>query len=135
MSENMVLIVVAAISSVGGLLGGLLPGIIAAMYGRHKAKADAADIITQASSRAVELVQGQLDEMCTQFKSLDGKYRALKQAHDNLKRAHDKLQSAHDNLSRMFENVLTGAHKLRDQVIALKGIPVYEPPERRSGTE
>lgn len=121
MSDYIVPIVIALITTG-------LPGIVALVVQivqSRKVKADATDVITEAAKKAVELVRSQLDNLQTEYKDLNDRL-------DELQTKHGSLQRSHDKLAVEFERVLSGAHQLKDQVIELNAIPVYNPPERRT---
>lgn len=103
------------------LFSGGIAAIITALIARKKAKseikkteAETAEIITRAAQNAVETLQNQI---C------------------NLKSEIDRLRERVTELEAMceqFDEVLTGAHMLHEQIVLeLHGTPKYHPPERR----
>ena len=60
-----------------GVAGACLPAMIAYLAGRRKSKADSADVIISAASRAVELVDKQAMKTSSKLEDLEKKYNEL----------------------------------------------------------
>ena len=151
MNGGELLIAVAA-----ALAGGGVAGLITALNARRKtpseiqvneAEADRRDaetahIITQAAGAAANLIREQLDRLQTENSAIRTKNAALECEMQTLRDENAKLlivQEKHEReISELrtaveqFEQVLTGAHVLYEQVVELNGQPKYKPPERRS---
>lgn len=145
------------------LAGGGLAGLVTAMAARRKAPseisvneaeadrkdAETAHIITQAAGAAATLLKDQLDRVQAENRLIRQENGTLKCEMEVLRNENTRLmdvQQKHEQqiselrsdlraVVEQFEQVLTGAHVLYEQVVELRVEPKYKPPERRKHAE
>lgn len=90
----------------------------------EKKEAEATEIINKAAGVAVGMLQGELCRYQKENEAMRAEIEALQKGQAE----HERQIAA---LQMMFDEVLTGAHTLFEQVVELRGEPRYRPPERR----
>lgn len=106
-----------------------------------KADAETADIIVKAAGNALILVKQEFERQINGLNSanstLSCEIEALKSENIALRgvqQRHEQEITELQKIAEQFDEVLSGAHILFDQVVALNGQPKYKPPERRKKT-
>lgn len=116
---------------VAALTGGGVAAILNALNARRKAgseikvteadagkkEAETADIITNAAGKAAEILSKQICKLAAENETMQKEIEDLKQRIIELE--------------ERFDEVLTGAHVLYEQVVSNGLDPKYKPPERR----
>lgn len=109
------------------LTGGGIAGLISAIVSwrksgpeREKTEAEAADIIARAATEVTKNMEKRLCAMQNEIDQLREENKALKEEVAELR-----------EMCEQFDDVLSGAHALYDQLVENHHKPRYKPPERR----
>jgi peptidoglycan hydrolase CwlO-like protein len=101
--------------------GGGLGGLINALVARRKSKAETADIITHAAAEVTKILNAQICQMDKRIQELQSQLESAEKRIEEL-----------ETMCEQFDEVLTGAHVLHDQIVKeLHATPKWKPPERR----
>lgn len=110
------------IPAVIGLIGSLIGGLIVFFGGRRKNKADAADVVADASISLVKPLTDRLDDMEEKTKLLETKVKTLEK----------DLNTVNNKLARYASRVISlmnGIQRLIKQIGDLGAAPCWEPDE------
>ena len=101
----------------------------------EKKEAETTEIITRAAGAAAEMLSQQLKSLRAENVTMHCEIEALQKENKSLKDVQQKHEQKIIELQALveqFDQVLSGAHTLYDQVIEMNGQPKYKPPARRT---